>query len=114
MEVIEFLKTPEKFTRLVKDHVDEINQHLTRLYQEEPLNPEIVADELGQYADQIAPYIGDISSILNEALQQGRRVLAEGAQGTLLDLDHGTYPFVTSSTPTAAGAAWNCVAMKNG
>ena len=94
----------ENFTRLVKDHVDEINQHLTRLYQEEPLNPEIVADELGQYADQIAPYIGDISSILNEALQQGRRVLAEGAQGTLLDLDHGTYPFVTSSTPTAAGA----------
>jgi adenylosuccinate synthase len=94
----------EKFTRLVKDHVDEINQHLTRLYQEEPLNPQIVADELGQYADQIAPYIGDISSILNEALQQGRRVLAEGAQGTLLDLDHGTYPFVTSSTTTAAGA----------
>jgi adenylosuccinate synthase len=92
------------FTQVVKDHVEEINQQLTRLYQAEPVNPQHITDELGQYAAQIAPYIGDISTILNDALQQGRRVLAEGAQGTLLDLDHGTYPFVTSSTPTAAGA----------
>ncbi len=94
----------DKFSLAVNDHVAEINQQLTRLYQAEPLNPQSVADELDRYARQIAPYISDISTPLTEALHQGRRVLAEGAQGTLLDLDHGTYPFVTSSTPTAAGA----------
>ncbi len=94
----------EKFSFVVKEHVKEINQQLTRLYQAEPLDPIKVADELCEYAIQIAPFIGDISTTLTEALHQGRRVLAEGAQGTLLDLDHGTYPFVTSSTPTAAGA----------
>ncbi len=94
----------DKFSLAVNNHVAEINQQLTRLYQAEPLNPQSVADELDRYARQIAPYISDISTPLTEALHQGRRVLAEGAQGTLLDLDHGTYPFVTSSTPTAAGA----------
>ena len=59
---------------------------------------------MDQFASLLKPYISDISLILFNALREGRRVLAEGAQGTLLDLDHGTYPFVTSSTPTAGGA----------
>jgi adenylosuccinate synthase len=94
----------EKFYQAVLVHVREINQQLTKLYQVEPLEPDKVANELGEFAIQLAPFIGDVSTILTEALHQGRRVLAEGAQGTLLDLDHGTYPYVTSSTPTAAGA----------
>ncbi len=56
------------------------------------------------YAEKLIPHICDVSAELNAALAQGQRVLAEGAQGTLLDIDHGTYPFVTSSNPTAPGA----------
>jgi adenylosuccinate synthase len=93
-----------KFVPAIHAHVEEINQQLTSLYQAEPLNPDDVAEELGEYAVRMAPYIGDISTTIYEALGQGRRILAEGAQGTLLDLDHGTYPFVTSSTPTSPGA----------
>jgi adenylosuccinate synthase len=89
---------------IVREHVVGINQRLTNLYDADPLDEDQVADELIQYADQITPYVSDVSTLLTEALRQGRRVLAEGAQGTLLDLDHGTYPFVTSSTPTSAGA----------
>ncbi len=93
-----------KFVPAIHAHVEEINQQLTSLYQAEPLYPDDVAEELGEYALRMAPYIGDISTAIYEALGQGRRILAEGAQGTLLDLDHGTYPFVTSSTPTSPGA----------
>lgn len=93
-----------KFRLAVDEHVIAINKQLTSLYGAEPLDGDQVADELHQFANQIAPYVSDVSTLLAEALQQGRRVLAEGAQGTLLDLDHGTYPFVTSSTPTSAGA----------
>ncbi len=66
--------------------------------------PRQVVEEYLDYARQIQAYIADISAMLANALKNGKRVLAEGAQGTLLDLDHGTYPFVTSSYPTAAGA----------
>jgi adenylosuccinate synthase len=94
----------DKFKIAAQAHVKEINQQLTDLYQADPLDPQIVSEELCQYASQLTPYIADISALLSVALVSGRRVLAEGAQGTLLDLDHGTYPFVTSSNPTAAGA----------
>ena len=58
-----------------------------------------------RHADRLAPYVADTSLLVDRALREGREVLFEGAQGTLLDLDHGTYPFVTSSSPIAAGAA---------
>jgi adenylosuccinate synthase len=103
LRLVEILD-PALFNQAVQVHVKEINRHLTGLYQSEPLDPVSVADELGKLAAQMAPFIGDVSSTLNNVLKQGRNVLAEGAQGTLLDLDHGTYPFVTSSTPTAPGA----------
>lgn len=103
LRLVEMLDA-EKFTQRIREHVAEINQQLVSLHQAEPLNLEIVTDELLQYAKILRPYIGDVSSTLAEALVRGGRVLAEGAQGTLLDLDHGTYPFVTSSNPTAAGA----------
>ena len=84
--------------------VKDINIRLTRLYNAEPLDPQSAALEAVEHARQLAPYIADVSAYLTGALKDGKRVLAEGAQGTLLDLDHGTYPFVTSSYPTASGA----------
>ncbi|MFZ0547766.1 MAG: adenylosuccinate synthetase, partial [Candidatus Promineifilaceae bacterium] len=69
-----------------------------------PLNAPEIAAQYADYARWIAPFLANTSLIINEALEDGRSVLAEGAQGTLLDLDHGTYPFVTSSWPTAGGA----------
>jgi adenylosuccinate synthase len=95
---------PETFSTAIQAHIDSINQQLTRLYGAEPVDPRAVAAEYVNYARQLAPYITDVSALLSEAVKNGRRVLAEGAQGTLLDLDHGTYPYVTSSYPTAAGA----------
>ncbi len=64
---------------------------------------EILADYL-KYAEQLRPYVTDTITLLNEALADNKKILFEGAQATMLDLDHGTYPFVTSSNPTAAGA----------
>ena len=94
----------ESFGDAVKAQVESINQQLTSLYEAEPLDPDQVAAEYADYARQLAPYIGDVSLILAEALRRNKQVLAEGAQGTLLDLDHGTYPYVTSSSPTAPSA----------
>ena len=95
---------PETFVEAIKSHVIELNHQLTALYGAEPLDASDVAVQFREYAIQIKPFIGDVSAVLTDALTRGRRILAEGAQGTLLDLDHGTYPFVTSSNPTAAGA----------
>jgi len=85
--------------------VAEKNVWLERVYELEPFDVEaIVSAHLG-YAERLRPYVSDTSLLVDRALRSGRRVLFEGAQGTLLDLDHGTYPFVTSSSPIAAGAA---------
>ncbi len=94
----------ETFADAIEMQVKICNRRLTRLYDAEPLDPHKVALEYAEYARQLAPFIGDVSVMLNQALQLEKRILAEGAQGTLLDLDHGTYPFVTSSHPTAPGA----------
>jgi adenylosuccinate synthase len=85
-------------------HIQQVNHLLTTLYQAEPIDPQEIADLYVRYAEVIRPYIADVSMLVYSALRQGKGVLGEGAQGTLLDLDHGTYPFVTSSTTTAAGA----------
>lgn len=92
------------FVTALNEHFQIINQTLQKLYQEEPLDVSPLLDEYLGYAHTIKPYIADVSNLLTEMLRKGQRVLAEGAQGTLLDLDHGTYPFVTSSYPTAPGA----------
>ncbi len=94
----------EVFREAMLSHIQAVNQRLTGLYATEPLDVQTVTQEYLDFARQLQPYIQDVSWMLNEAVKGGRRVLAEGAQGTLLDLDHGTYPFVTSSYPTAAGA----------
>jgi adenylosuccinate synthase len=85
--------------------VTEKNVWLERVYELEPFDvEETVSIHLG-LADRLAPYVADTSLLVDNALTAGERVLFEGAQGTLLDLDHGTYPFVTSSNPVAAEAA---------
>lgn len=94
----------ETFGEAVQAHILSVNQRLQKMYAAEPLDAAVVAREYLDYALQMKDYIGDVSALLSEGLRNGKRVLGEGAQGTLLDLDHGTYPFVTSSNPSAAGA----------
>ena len=83
----------------------EKNVWLERVYGAEPLELDDVVDRLDRVAPRLAPFIADTSLLVDTALRDGRYVLFEGAQGTLLDLDHGTYPFVTSSNPVASEAA---------
>jgi adenylosuccinate synthase len=94
---------PEALGEAIHQHIMAKNQ-LLQLYGADPLDPLEVATRYTGYGQRLAPFLADCSVYLDEALRQGRSVLAEGAQGTLLDLDHGTYPFVTSSWPTAGGA----------
>jgi adenylosuccinate synthase len=82
----------------------EKNLWLERIYEAEPFELEEVWTRYAGYAERIAPYVGDASMLVDQALRAGERVLFEGAQATMLDLDHGTYPFVTSSNPIASGA----------
>ena len=83
----------------------EKNIVLERVYGAEPLAAEKLAEGMESFAARLRPYVADTSLLVERALKEGRRVLLEGAQGTLLDLDHGTYPFVTSSNPIAGAAA---------
>jgi adenylosuccinate synthase len=80
------------------------NVILEKLYNLAPLNPEEVIREYQVYADRLRPHVIDSSLKIYDAIQQRKNILFEGAQGTLLDLDHGTYPYVTSSNPIAGGA----------
>ncbi|QBI20164.1 adenylosuccinate synthase [Egibacter rhizosphaerae] len=82
----------------------EKNAVLSRVYNRMPMSAAEIETEYAVYAERLRPYIADTVSLLHDAMDGGERVLLEGAQGTLLDLDHGTYPFVTSSNPVAGGA----------
>jgi adenylosuccinate synthase len=92
------------FSQKLKIALKEKNLLLTRVYGRLPIDASQVEEEFGAYAVRLGPYIADTTRILQRALDQGRSVLFEGAQATMLDLDHGTYPFVTSSNPIAGGA----------
>ena len=81
------------------------NQILVKVFNRKGITVEEVIDEYLGYAEILKPYVTDTSLLLDQALKQGKVVLLEGSQGTLLDVDHGTYPFVTSSNPTAGGAS---------
>jgi adenylosuccinate synthase len=83
----------------------EKNLILERVHGVEPLQAAELAERMERYAARLRPYVADTSLLVDRALRDGKRVLFEGAQGTLLDLDHGTYPFVTSSNPVAGAAA---------
>src|SRR5690606_35876771 len=81
------------------------NQVLVKIYNRKALDPAEVVENLLEQAEGFKHRIADARLLLNEALERNETVLLEGSQGTLLDVDHGTYPFVTSSNPTAGGAS---------
>lgn len=94
----------DRLTDLVHTNVKEINKALKHVHNEPEINADDILFNLRPIASQIAPYICNTASLLHKALADGKDILLEGAQGSLLDVDHGTYPFVTSSSPTAGGA----------
>ena len=91
-------------TQKVEGSLASKNQVLVKVYNRRALEVEKVVEHLLEYADALRPYVTETSLVLNRALDDNKVVLLEGGQGTLLDVDHGTYPFVTSSNPTAGGA----------
>jgi adenylosuccinate synthase len=93
----------EEFERKLRRLVAEKNALFEQVYGVEGLKVEPILEEYLGYAEVIRPYVTDTSVVLNDAIDQGKRVLFEGAQGVMLDIDQGTYPFVTSSNPTAGG-----------
>ncbi len=82
----------------------EKNELLQKVYGQEPLDPEQVISEYTGYGQRLAPHVVDCSRVIHQAARSRKNILFEGAQGTLLDLDHGTYPYVTSSNPVSGGA----------
>lgn len=94
---------PGKFAQKLGDQIDAKNQILEKLYGAPPLDKEATVEEYAGYAKRLAPYIRDTGVLVYEAIRAGKKVLFEGAQGSLLDIDLGTYPYVTSSHPTSGG-----------
>lgn len=95
---------PAEFRRQLEARLKEKNLLLEKIYGSAGFDVDELMEEYGGYAEEIRPYVADTSAIINRAIDEGKNVLFEGAQGTLLDIDHGTYPFVTSSHPVAGGA----------
>ncbi|MET3683847.1 adenylosuccinate synthase [Alkalibacillus flavidus] len=104
IRIADLLDANQLYDRVTRE-VAEKNEWLTKLYQAEPLDAEAIYDTYRQYGEQLAPYVTDTSFTLDEALTNGDNVLFEGAQGVMLDIDQGTYPYVTSSNTSAAGVA---------
>ena len=101
---IQDLFDPSILRQKVCSALEQKNGLLTKLFNRPAIDPDAVADELLSYADRVRPMVIDCSLELNNALDAGKTVLFEAGQATMLDIDHGTYPFVTSSNPTAGGA----------
>jgi adenylosuccinate synthase len=100
----ELLAHPDECAERVKLHIQRGNETLEKLYDQPVLDSDAIAESFHGYASELSPYIADTSRMVDETLIRGKTVLAEGAQGALLDLDQGTYPFVTSSNTGIAGA----------
>ncbi|MGK7920048.1 MAG: adenylosuccinate synthase [Trichodesmium sp.] len=98
------LISPDRLKEQVHWTVNYKNVILEKLYNLSPLDPNEVVNEYLEYADRLRPHVIDASLKIYNAIEERRNILFEGAQGTLLDLDHGTYPYVTSSNPVAGGA----------
>jgi adenylosuccinate synthase len=96
---------PQVFRRKLKEILPEKNFLLEKFFGESPLDEEQIFTEYSEYAQQIEKYIGCCSSSLNKSINAGENLLFEGAQGTLLDIDHGTYPYVTSSSTCIGGVS---------
>ncbi|MEU7744421.1 adenylosuccinate synthase [Nonomuraea sp. NPDC049158] len=101
---VQDLLDPGILAKKIEVALTEKNQVLTKVYNRRGIEAEAVVEEYLGYAERLKPHIADTSLVLSRALDEDKFVLLEGGQGTLLDIDHGTYPFVTSSSPTAGGA----------
>lgn len=98
------LSDPDRFANTLYKHIAQTNEQLTRDYHAQPLDADALAAEYCAYAQQLAPYLANTAVVVHEALARGAPIVAEGAQGVLLDIDLGTYPYVTSSSTGVAGA----------
>jgi len=88
----------------IRRNIEDKNQIIRKIYEEEELDVEHILEEYMRFDTLIDEYVTDTAHFLNDAIRDGKAVLAEGAQGALLDIDHGTYPYVTSSNPVSGGA----------
>jgi adenylosuccinate synthase len=102
---VQDLFDPSILRQKVESALEGKNQVLVKVFNRRHIDPDEIYEQLLAYADVLKPYVADTALVLNNALDEGKVVLLEGGQGTLLDVDHGTYPFVTSSNPTAGGAS---------
>ena len=102
---VQDLFDPSILKQKIEAALHDKNQILIKVFNRKGITVEEVLSEYLGYADILKPYVADTALLLDEALKAGKTVLLEGSQGTLLDVDHGTYPFVTSSNPTAGGAS---------
>ncbi len=98
------LMEPEAFERALDHALEEKNAYLTRVLGEPAVARGPILEAAARHRERLAPYVANVSVVIDQAIRQGRRVLFEGAQGSQLDVDHGTYPFVTSSNTVAGGA----------
>ena len=103
LRVVDMLN-PSLLRTHIQNACHEKNAIAHALFGTDPLDPDKMYEEYARVATQIAPFVTDTEVLLNNAIEEGHSVMFEGAQGTLLDIDHGTYPFVTSSSATAGGA----------
>ena len=102
---VQDLLNQDFFEKKVKANVEETNLTLTKIYNQPPLVAEEIINEFKSYIDMVTNHIADTSLLIDKAIKDGKSILFEGAQGTLLDIDHGTYPFVTSSNTSSGNAA---------
>lgn len=104
----------EYFREVLKNVVDQKNAEIARLYAGDPIDFDAVYEEYCGYADKLRPHVRDTLRVLDDAVRAGKRILMEGAQGTMLDINFGTYPYVTSSNVTVGGAlAGSGLAVRN-
>jgi adenylosuccinate synthase len=95
---------PARFRRRVAEALPRVNQELERVFGHAPMTVDEIVEAYRPAAERLAPYVTDTALLIQQALSRGESILLEGAQATMLDIDYGTYPFVTSSSPTAGGA----------
>jgi len=98
------LLDPKEFAEKIKTILEEKNFYLEHFFSAETLDPANIIDQYKGYADRLSPHIINISIVMNQAIKENKQILFEGAQGTHLDIDHGTYPFVTSSNTVSGNA----------
>jgi len=98
------LLQPEILGKKVRSNLKGINEALVHIYKEDPLEADLLINDLKEAAENLRSFIAQTSTTLHQAIRDEQNILMEGAQGSLLDIDHGSYPFVTSSSPTAGGA----------